>query len=67
MIPGGGVVAVNVVESSGNGAFDRPAEDRPDYLSRLAADFPGIAEMDLNPIFAYPDGAAAVDVRIKVR
>jgi len=35
--------------------------------SRLAADFPAITEMDLNPIFAYPDGASAVDVRIKVR
>ncbi len=37
--------------------------------SRLAADFPAITEMDLNPIFAYPEGTppAAVDVRIKVR
>ncbi len=37
--------------------------------SRLAADFPVIAEMDLNPIFVYPEGAApaAVDVRIKIR
>ncbi len=36
--------------------------------SRLAADFPAIAEMDLNPIFAYPEGTppVAVDVRIKV-
>lgn len=36
-------------------------------VSRLAADFPSITEMDLNPILAYPDGAAAVDVRIKVK
>ncbi len=37
-------------------------------VSRLAADFPGISEMDLNPVFAYPAGRApaAVDVRIKV-
>jgi acetyltransferase len=37
-------------------------------VSRLAADFPAIAEMDLNPIFAYPEGTppSAVDVRIKV-
>ena len=35
--------------------------------SRLAADFPAIREMDLNPIFVYPEGAAAVDVRMKVR
>ena len=38
-------------------------------VSRLVADFPAIAEMDLNPIFAYPKGKApaAVDVRIKVQ
>ena len=37
-------------------------------VSRLAADFPQISEMDLNPIFAYPAGTppAAVDVRLKV-
>jgi acetyltransferase len=37
-------------------------------VSRLAADFPGITEMDLNPIFVYPKGTmpAAVDVRIKI-
>jgi acetyltransferase len=35
--------------------------------SRLAADFPAITEMDLNPILAYPDGSSAVDVRMKVR
>jgi acyl-CoA synthetase (NDP forming) len=37
--------------------------------ARLAADFPNIVEMDLNPIFAYPLGTppVAVDVRIRVR
>jgi acetyltransferase len=37
-------------------------------VSRLAADFASITEMDLNPIFTYPDGTApvAVDVRIRV-
>jgi acetyltransferase len=37
--------------------------------SRLAADFSSIVEMDLNPIFAYPEGTppAAVDVRIRIR
>jgi len=37
-------------------------------VSRLAADFPEITEMDLNPVFAYPKGQApaAVDVRVKV-
>jgi acetyltransferase len=36
-------------------------------VSRLAADFPGITEMDLNPVLGYPDGTIAVDVRMKVR
>ena len=37
-------------------------------VSRLAADFPAICEMDLNPILVYPAGTppAAVDVRLKV-
>jgi acetyltransferase len=36
--------------------------------SQLAADFPQIEEMDLNPVLVYPAGTApaAVDVRIKV-
>jgi acyl-CoA synthetase (NDP forming) len=33
-------------------------------VSRLVADFPQIAEMDLNPVFATPKGATAADVRI---
>ena len=38
-------------------------------VSMLAADFPQIVEMDLNPILAYPAGTApsAVDVRLKVK
>ena len=38
-------------------------------VSRLAADFPEIVEMDLNPIFAYPKGtqASAADVRLQAR
>jgi acetyl coenzyme A synthetase (ADP forming)-like protein len=35
-------------------------------VSRLVTDFPEISEMDLNPIFATPKGATAVDVRIVV-
>ena len=35
-------------------------------VSRLVNDFPEIAELDLNPIFARPKGATAVDVRILV-
>ena len=33
-------------------------------VSRLIADFPEIAEMDLNPVFASAQGAIAADVRI---
>jgi len=36
-------------------------------LSRLADDFPEIAELDLNPVLARPDGCCAVDVRARVR
>ena len=37
-------------------------------VSRLAADFPEITEMDLNPIFVHADGTApaAVDVRLRI-
>jgi acetyl coenzyme A synthetase (ADP forming)-like protein len=35
-------------------------------VSRLVSDFPAIAEMDLNPVFATPKGAVAADVRIVV-
>ena len=37
-------------------------------VAQLATDFPEIAEMDLNPVFAYPAGQdpTAVDVRVKV-
>lgn len=31
---------------------------------RLAADFPAIAELDLNPVLAFGDGAVAVDARV---
>ena len=35
-------------------------------VSQLVSDFPEISELDLNPVFARPDGATAVDVRIVV-
>src|SRR3984893_14696725 len=35
-------------------------------VSQLIADFPEIAEMDLNPVFASTSGAIAADVRIVV-
>ncbi len=43
-------------------------EDLLIRASRLAADFPSIVEMDLNPVLAYPEGTppCAVDVRIRV-
>ncbi|MCX5415270.1 acetate--CoA ligase family protein [Streptomyces sp. NBC_00059] len=33
-------------------------------VSRLVTDFPEIAEVDLNPVIASPDGAIAADIRI---
>jgi acetyltransferase len=33
-------------------------------VARLAADFPEIAELDLNPLMAMPTGALAVDARV---
>jgi acyl-CoA synthetase (NDP forming) len=35
-------------------------------VSRLADDLPELAELDLNPVIARPDGAAAVDARIRL-
>lgn len=33
-------------------------------VSQLAHDFPELVEVDLNPVFASPDGAMAADIRI---
>jgi acetyl coenzyme A synthetase (ADP forming)-like protein len=33
-------------------------------VSKLVSDFPEISEMDLNPVFASPNGAIAADVRV---
>jgi hypothetical protein len=35
-------------------------------VSRLADDLPEVAELDLNPVIARPDGAFPVDVRVRV-
>ena len=35
-------------------------------VSRLADDLPQVAELDLNPVIARPDGVIAVDARIRV-
>jgi acetyltransferase len=34
--------------------------------ARLVLDFPEIAEMDINPVFAYTDGARALDIKITI-
>jgi acyl-CoA synthetase (NDP forming) len=35
-------------------------------LGRLASDLPEVAELDLNPVLATPDGCVAVDARVRV-
>jgi acetyl coenzyme A synthetase (ADP forming)-like protein len=35
-------------------------------LSRLAADVPELAELDLNPVLALPDRCVAVDARVRI-
>lgn len=35
-------------------------------VGRLVLDFPEITEMDINPVFAYPDGASALDIKITI-
>jgi acyl-CoA synthetase (NDP forming) len=50
-----------------------PAADVPSLtelvhrLGRLAEDFPEVAELDLNPVIAGPDGCVAVDARVRLR
>lgn len=49
----------------GRDAVDRRAlAGMLEAVSRLATDFPEIAEIDLNPVMADPRGAVAVDARI---
>lgn len=53
-----------------HGLRGRPPADRAVLgevlcrLSQLAAEFPGIRELDINPLLAGPDGAIAVDARV---
>ncbi len=35
-------------------------------VSRLAGDLPEVAELDLNPVIARPDGVSAVDARVRI-
>ena len=41
-------------------------EDVLARLGRLAEDLPEVAELDLNPLLAFPDGAAAVDLKVRL-
>ena len=51
----------------GGEAVDREAlASIIERVSQLVSDFPEISEVDLNPVFATPNGATAVDVRILV-
>jgi acetyltransferase len=49
-----------------------PADDIPALeeaiarVAQLCRDFPEIAELDINPVFAYPKGLSALDVKIKI-
>jgi len=36
-------------------------------LTRLGEDFPAVAELDPNPVLAFPDKCIAVDARVRVR
>jgi len=48
-------------------AVDAPAlADLLLRVSRLADDLPEVAELDLNPVIARPDGAYPVDTRIRI-
>jgi acetyl coenzyme A synthetase (ADP forming)-like protein len=41
--------------------------DLVERLARLADDLPEVAELDLNPVLALPDGCVAVDARVRLR
>ncbi|MGX1760314.1 acetate--CoA ligase family protein [Streptomyces lydicus] len=51
----------------GTGPADVAAlEDVPARLSRTADGLPELAEAECNPVIARPDGATAVDVRVRL-
>ncbi len=35
-------------------------------VAQLCRDFPEVSELDINPVFAYPNGLSALDVKIKL-
>jgi len=61
-----GIAAAEILRGvRGGEAVDRNAlAGLIQSVSRLVNDFPAIAEMDLNPVFATKKGATAADVRI---
>src|SRR2546430_14513736 len=63
-----GIAAAAILKGvRGADPIDREALARIiENVSQLVSDFPEIAEMDLNPVFATKDGATAADVRIVV-
>ncbi|MBD0339058.1 MAG: GNAT family N-acetyltransferase [Thermoleophilia bacterium] len=44
-----------------------PLADLLHRLARLGEDLPAVAELDLNPVLALPEGCVAVDARVRVR
>jgi len=74
-----GEIDVDELISSGNAAKlvdgwrGGPAADRAAVadlihrVGRLAEDFPEVAELDLNPVIARPNGCIAVDARVRLR
>jgi acetyl coenzyme A synthetase (ADP forming)-like protein len=63
-----GIAAAAILKGvRGADPVDREALARIiENVSQLVSDFPEIAEMDLNPVFATKNGATAADVRIVV-
>lgn len=61
-----GIAAAQVLKGvRGSEPVDRAAlANMIQRVSQLVTDFPEIAELDLNPVFASPSGAIAADVRI---
>ena len=64
----GGIRAAGILEGiRGQPRMDRAAlADVIRRVAQLAADFPQIQELDVNPLLAFEAGAVAVDARVRV-